>query len=51
MVQYSTDKRGLWALGLRAEVVRLYHYRALIQVLVERELKARYRGAALGFLW
>lgn len=36
---------------LRAQVVRLYHYRALIHVLVERELKARYRGAALGFLW
>jgi len=43
--------RGWRALELRAQVVQLYHYRALIQVLVERELKARYRGAALGFLW
>lgn len=31
--------------------VRLYRYRALVQVLVARELKARYRGTALGFLW
>jgi ABC-type polysaccharide/polyol phosphate export permease len=30
---------------------RLIGYRALIQSLVARELKARYRGSALGFLW
>ncbi|MFB0565096.1 MAG: ABC transporter permease [Candidatus Aminicenantaceae bacterium] len=29
----------------------LYKYRALIQNLVSRELKARYRGTILGFLW
>ncbi len=29
----------------------LYRYRALIQTLVSRELKARYRGSVLGFLW
>jgi len=29
----------------------LYKYRALIQNLVSRELKARYRGTVLGFLW
>jgi len=29
----------------------LYKYRALIQNLVNRELKARYRGTILGFLW
>lgn len=29
----------------------LYKYRFLIQNLVSRELKARYRGTALGFLW
>jgi lipopolysaccharide transport system permease protein len=29
----------------------LFRYRALIQSLVARELKARYRGSALGFLW
>ena len=51
MVQHGIKDRGLQGLELRAQVVRLYHYRALIQVLVERELKARYRGAALGFLW
>jgi ABC-type polysaccharide/polyol phosphate export permease len=29
----------------------LFRYRALIQSLVSRELKARYRGSVLGFLW
>ena len=29
----------------------LYRYRVLIQVLVSREIKARYRGSMLGFLW
>ncbi len=29
----------------------LYKFRVLIQNLVSRELKARYRGTALGFLW
>ncbi len=33
--------------GLR----QLYRYRVLIQILILRELKARYRGSALGFLW
>ena len=30
---------------------RLVGYRVLIRTLVARELKARYRGSALGFLW
>jgi ABC-type polysaccharide/polyol phosphate export permease len=30
---------------------RLLQHRALIRTLVTRELKARYRGSALGFLW
>jgi lipopolysaccharide transport system permease protein len=29
----------------------LFRYRVLIQSLVSRELKARYRGSVLGFLW
>jgi ABC-type polysaccharide/polyol phosphate export permease len=29
----------------------LYRHRALLAVLTSRELKARYRGSALGFLW
>ena len=33
------------------EIVRLWRYRAAVWVLIARELKARYRGAALGFLW
>ena len=32
-------------------LVRLFRYRGLIQSLVARELKARYRGSVLGFLW
>jgi lipopolysaccharide transport system permease protein len=30
---------------------RLFRYRGLVQTLVTRELKARYRGSVLGFLW
>jgi lipopolysaccharide transport system permease protein len=30
---------------------RLFRYRGLIQSLVARELKARYRGSVLGFFW
>ena len=33
------------------EIQTLFRYRALIQSLVSRELKARYRGSVLGFLW
>ncbi|MCG6920343.1 MAG: ABC transporter permease, partial [Acidobacteria bacterium] len=33
------------------EIKTLFRYRALIQSLVSRELKARYRGSVLGFLW
>src|SRR6059036_2306970 len=32
-------------------LARLPRYRALIQSLVARELKARYRGSVLGFFW
>jgi ABC-type polysaccharide/polyol phosphate export permease len=32
-------------------LTELYKYRVLIQNLVNRELKARYRGTVLGFLW
>lgn len=34
-----------------ANLRRLLGYRALIQSLVARDLKARYRGSVLGFLW
>jgi lipopolysaccharide transport system permease protein len=34
-----------------SEVRALIRYRALIRSLVSRELKARYRGSLLGFLW
>ena len=30
---------------------KLFRYRGLIQALVVRDLKARYRGSALGFFW
>jgi ABC-type polysaccharide/polyol phosphate export permease len=38
-------------LHLFENVKQLYKYRVLIQNLVSRELKARYRGTILGFLW
>jgi lipopolysaccharide transport system permease protein len=34
-----------------ANLARLFRYRGLIQSLVARELKARYRGSVLGFFW
>ena len=34
-----------------ANLRRLFRYRALVQSLVARELKARYRGSFLGFFW
>jgi lipopolysaccharide transport system permease protein len=34
-----------------ANLARLPRYRSLIQSLVARELKARYRGSVLGFFW
>lgn len=43
------------AQGLRSTLIanlrQLFRYRALIQSLVARELKARYRGSFLGFFW
>ncbi len=38
-------------LRLLANLKELYRYRVLVQSLVVRELKARYRGTVLGFLW
>ena len=38
-------------LHLFKKFAELYKYRILIQNLVSRELKARYRGTILGFLW
>ena len=37
--------------GAVSIVARLGQYRELIEVLIARELKIRYRGTALGFLW
>ena len=34
-----------------ANLTNLFRYRGLIQSLVARELKARYRGSVLGFFW
>lgn len=33
------------------DLKKLWRYRVLVQTLVVRELKARYRGSVLGFLW
>ncbi|NWG00260.1 MAG: ABC transporter permease [Thermoanaerobaculaceae bacterium] len=37
--------------GIQQLLVTLHRQRGLILVLVERELKARYRGTVLGYLW
>jgi lipopolysaccharide transport system permease protein len=36
---------------LLANLAKLFRYRGLIQTLVARDLKARYRGSVLGFFW
>jgi ABC-type polysaccharide/polyol phosphate export permease len=41
----------LGRLTLFANLANLVRYRGLIQSLVARELKARYRGSVLGFFW
>ena len=38
-------------MSIVANLKRVWTYRVLIQNLVSRELKARYRGTVLGFLW
>ena len=37
--------------GMIRNLRELYQYRALLWSLTQRELKARYRGSVLGFLW
>lgn len=37
--------------SLRATVVGLYRYRELLRNLVTKDLKLKYRGSVLGFLW
>src|SRR5215208_3016284 len=34
-----------------SNLAKLFRYRGLIQTLVVRDLKARYRGSVLGFFW
>src|SRR6185295_9752810 len=41
----------LGRLTLFSNLANLVRYRGLIQSLVARELKARYRGSVLGFFW
>ena len=45
------NRRRPEGLRLLAHLQQLFRYRALIQSLVARELKARYRGSVLGFFW
>src|SRR5918995_480057 len=46
----TTSPHWCWRSMLR-NLTRLSRYRGLIQSLVARELKARYRGSVLGFFW
>src|SRR5919106_3480692 len=46
----TTSPRWCWRSMLR-NLARLGRYRGLMQSLVARELKARYRGSVLGFFW
>lgn len=44
------DKRGLWA-GTKRAFVDIWHRRELLRLLINRELKARYKDSNLGFVW
>src|SRR5207302_10330663 len=44
-------RQGPQLIELLRNLRQLFRYRGLIQSLVARELKARYRGSVLGFLW
>jgi len=39
------------AVSMKETITNIYKHRALVQALVARELKARYRSSLLGFLW
>lgn len=45
------DKMKTFFRKLVEESIQLFKYRTLIQILVIRELKARYRGTVFGFFW
>ena len=47
----ATPERVASSLPLVAEFANLYRYRQLIAALTARDLKARYRGSALGYFW
>ena len=46
-----TTSRRSFSKSMLHNLARLLRYRGLIQSLVARELKARYRGSVLGFFW
>lgn len=44
------DKSGLWA-GTKSAVDDIWRRRELLRLLINRELKARYKDSNLGFIW
>jgi homopolymeric O-antigen transport system permease protein len=49
--EVRTTSQRSFSKSMLHNLVRLTRYRGLIQSLVARELKARYRGSVLGFFW
>ncbi len=44
------DKSGLWA-GTKSAIDDIWRRRELLRLLINRELKARYKDSNLGFIW
>ncbi len=40
-----------FAAGTTGQIRDIWHHRELLDMLIRRELKARYKDSALGFLW
>ena len=52
LLHSSAPKRRMGGqMSLRQRITELYRFRDLLYYLVVRELKARYKGSLLGFLW
>ncbi len=48
--RYITTRRAGWGLPLR-DLTELVQHRDLLRLLIAKELKIKYKGTALGFMW
>lgn len=48
---YYLDYEGVWIVKIMDIIKEIWAYRQMIVSLVKRDLKGRYKGSVLGFLW